>query len=237
MTERFVLDRDLLASGRLSPHLQDAQDRGLIRLWTDEEREANRRAVLARHRESEDLFVFGFGSLMWNPACHVEESIPALVRGWHRRFNLWTHLGRGTAELPGLMLGLERGGSCRGLALRLAAHQADAETRLIWRREMLSGAYIPTWVAADLGGHRVPAITFAINPAYERYAGRLPVEVMVRHLGCAEGPMGPCLEYLERTVAALEAIGVRRGPMHDLMHAARRVRAEHLAREGTRDDG
>ena len=237
---KFVISRDLLASGQLSPHLQSAQDAGLIALWSDEQREANRRATLERHPEGQVIFVFGFGSLMWNPACHVEEAIPALVRGWHRRFNLWTPLGRGTLELPGVMLGLERGGSCRGLALRIAADKADEETAIIWRREMLAGAYIPTWVRAELGGgaggREVDAITFVINPAYERYAGRLTEEILVHHLACAEGPMGACIEYLEKTVAALDAIGHRRGPMHDLLRRARAVRCAHLEKQGRRDE-
>jgi len=233
---RFVISRDLLASGQLSPHLQSAQDAGLIALWSDEQREANRRATLARHPAGRDIFVFGFGSLMWNPACHVEEAISALVRGWHRRFNLWTPLGRGTLELPGVMLGLERGGSCRGLALRIAADKVDEETSIIWRREMLAGAYIPTWVTADLGDREVDAVTFVINPAYERYAGRLSEEILVHHLACAEGPMGACIEYLEKTVASLDAIGHRSGPMHDLLRRAQKVRASHLEKQDRRDD-
>lgn len=232
MTERFVISRDLLASGQLSPHLQAAQEKGLIDLWSDQVREDNRRRVLERHPAGADLHVFGFGSLMWNPACHVEEKIPALVRGWHRRFNLWTPLGRGTLELPGVMLGLERGGSCRGLVLRIASAKVEEESALIWRREMLAGAYIPTWVRAELPDGAVDAVTFVINPAYERYAGRLSHEVLVHHLARAEGPMGACIEYLENTVAALDAIGHRRGPMHDLLREAREARREHLARQG-----
>lgn len=237
MTQRFVLNREALASGQLSAHLQDAREKGLFTPLSDEERETNRLRTLESHPVGADLWVFGFGSLMWNPACHVEEMRSALVRGWHRRFNLWTPLGRGTQELPGVMLGLEPGGSCRGMVLRIAADKVDEETRLIWRREMLAGAYIPTWVKAELeDGTTVPAVTFAINPAYERYAGRLPFDVTVDHLGRAEGPMGACIEYLEKTVASLEEIGMRRGPMHDLLRAARRVRARHL-RERDGSDG
>lgn len=236
MNEKFTISRDLLASGQLSPHLQAAQDNGQIVLWSDEEREANRHRTLAGHPPGQDLHVFGFGSLMWNPACHVEEAIPALVRGWHRRFNLWTPLGRGTLELPGVMLGLERGGSCRGLALRIAADKIDEETNIIWRREMLAGAYIPTWVSADLGDRQVRAVTFVINPEYERYAGRLAQEILVHHLSRAEGPMGACIEYLEKTVASLDDIGHRRGPMHDLLAEARAARQAYLEKLGRRDD-
>ncbi len=234
MSERFDLSREALASGELSPHLQAAHAAGLIRLLPDDEREANRRATLAGHPAGEDLHVFGFGSLMWNPACDVAESVPALVRGWSRRFNLWLHLGRGTAKFPGLSLGLEPGGSCRGLALRIEAAKIESETRLIWRREMLAGAYIPIWVGADLGGRTAPAISFAINPDYFRYARRVPFDVQARHIGRAEGPLGPCIEYLERTVETLERVGRRRGPMHDLLKAAREERRRHLAAAAAR---
>jgi len=224
MTERFNLSREALASGELSPHLQAAHDEGLIQLLSDEDREANRRAVLARHPEGEPIHVFGFGSLMWNPACDVDAFLPALVRGWHRRFNLWTHLGRGSPDFPGLTLGLEPGGSCRGMALRIAPDKVDSETFLIWRREMIAGAYIPIWVTADLGDRQVPAVSFAINKHYYRYSHRVPFAEQAHHIGCAEGPLGPCIEYLENTVTELERMGLRRGPMHDLLKAARRER-------------
>ena len=227
MTGRFDLSRDVLASGLLSPHVEAARAAGLIAPLPDDEREANRRATLASHPEGEDLHVFAFGSLMWNPACDVAEAVPATVRGWHRRFNLWLHLGRGAADFPGLALGLERGGSCRGLALRIEAAKVDSETRLIWRREMFAGAYVPIWVGADLGDRTEPAVSFAIDPGYVRYAHRVPFEVQARHIGRAEGPLGPCIDYLERTVETLQRIGRRRGPMHDLLRAAREERRRH----------
>jgi cation transport protein ChaC len=227
MTERFNLSRETLLTGELSPHLKAAHDAGLIQLLSDEDREANRRAVLARHPRGQDIFVFGFGSLMWNPACDVAEFHPALVRGWHRRFNLWTHLGRGSPDFPGLTLGLEPGGSCRGMALRIEASKADAETELIWRREMIAGAYVPIWVEADLGDRTVPAVSFAINKNYYRYGHRVPFALQARHIGCAEGPLGPCIEYLEKTVEVLNAMGRRRGPMHDLLEAACREQRRH----------
>lgn len=221
MGERFVLSRESLASGALSPHLRAAEAAGLIELLPEEEREASRRRTLAAHPPGRDLYLFAFGSLMWNPACDVEEALPALVRGWHRRFNLWTHLGRGTAAFPGLVLGLEPGGACRGLALRIAAAKVESETPLVWRREMLAGAYRPVWVEAQLATGTVAAIAFAIDRGYRRYGHRIPFAVQARHLALAEGPLGPAIEYLENTVKALDAMGQRRGPTHDLLRAAR----------------
>ena len=224
MTGRFVITRDALEHGGFSPHLQEAVDSGLVAVTPEDEREAGRLKHLSSHPGHEDLYVFGFGSLMWNPACDVAGCHPALVRGWHRRFNLWTHIGRGTADFPGLALGLEPGGSCRGMALRIEAPKVESETRVLWRREMLAGAYVPIWVRATLADRVVRAVSFAINRDYSRYGHRIPFAVQARHIGCAEGPLGPCIDYLENTVGSLEAMGRTRGPMHDLLVAARRER-------------
>ena len=224
MTERFVITREVLAHGGLSPHFQEAVDAGIVTLTPEDEREASRARHLAAHPDHEDLYVFGFGSLMWNPACRVAEYHRALVRGWHRRFNLWTHMGRGSADFPGLALGLEPGGSVRGMALRIEAERIESETRILWRREMLAGAYVPVWVSAKLDDRVVPAVSFAINRAYVRYGNRIPFSVQARHIGCAEGPLGPCIEYLENTVSVLDSIGQTGGAMHDLLEAARQMR-------------
>ena len=107
------------------------------------------------------------------------------------------------------------------MALRIQADKVDTETSLIWRREMIAGAYVPIWVEADLGDRTVPAVSFAINKNYYRYGDRVPFDLQAHHIGCAEGPLGPCIEYLEKTVEMLDTMGRRRGPMHDLLHAAR----------------
>lgn len=224
MKDRFVITREALVGGALSPHLEDAVEAGLVSVTPENEREADRARHLACHPDHEDLFVFGFGSLMWNPALDVTGCHPARVRGWHRRFNLWTHIGRGTDEFPGLTLGLEAGGSVWGMALRIEAAKIESETRILWRREMLAGAYVPLWVRAELRDKVVPAVSFAINRAYPRYGHRVPFAVQARHIGRAEGPLGPCLDYLENTVSVLDSIGQTRGPMHDLLQAARKER-------------
>ena len=209
---------------RFSPPMQEAVDQGLVTPTPEEERERNRWDHLADHPRSEDLYVFGFGSLMWNPAFEVAGWHPAHVRGWHRRFNLWAHTGRGTADFPGLTLGLEPGGSVKGMALRIRASEIDSETRLLWRREMFAGAYRPIWVRADLGNCTVPATSFAINRAYKRYGHAIPLAVQARHIALAEGPLGPCIDYLENTVRVLDTIGQTTGAMHTLLAAARKLR-------------
>lgn len=192
-------------------------------LLTHDEREASRRSFLRGWDGRSDLWVFGYGSLMWNPAIHVAETVPAKVHGLHRAFCLKLILGRGTRERPGLMLGLDRGGSCRGMAHRISADQVESETEILWMREMIGGAYRPAWVRLVVPGGRLdaPAFTFVINRANERYAGKLPEETVARRIAHAEGRLGTNRAYLYRTVERLDALGVSDGPMHRLCDRVR----------------
>jgi cation transport protein ChaC len=167
------------------------------------------RATLDKAPAKGDVWVFGYGSLIWNPAFHFVERRIARIHGYHRRFCLWTQLGRGSADNPGLMLGLESGGACRGVVFRIAEAAVQSELDILWRREMFTGAYCPTWVRARSGTDVVPAITFAINRKNSRYAGRLSDDTVARHIATAAGPMGRCCEYLFETVSHLTELGIR----------------------------
>lgn len=198
-------------------------------LLSHEEREANRRAFLDSGNGAgwdgvSDIWVFGYGSLMWNPAIHVAETIPAKVYGLHRAFCLRLVLGRGSPARPGLMLALDRGGSCRGMAHRIRAAQVESETEILWMREMLGGAYRPQWIRlhGPDGPLAAPAFTFVVNRDSARYAGKLPEDEVVRRIARAEGQLGTNRAYLYRTVERLDALGVGDGPMHRL---CARVRA------------
>lgn len=191
-------------------------------LMSDDERRASLRETLDKAPSSGPVWVFGYGSLIWNPAFHFVEKRVAKIHGYHRRFCLWTPLGRGTMDNPGLMLGLEAGGACRGVIYRIAEEAVETELDIVWRREMLTGAYRPTWVTARTGDGSLPCIAFVINREHGRYTGRLSDEQIARHIASAEGPMGPCCEYLFETVRHLAELGIRdRG----LEAMARRVRA------------
>ena len=144
---------------------------------------------------------------MWNPALYFAERIPGSVRGWHRRFCLWLHMGRGTPENPGLMLALERGGSCHGALLRIPAAHARDELLLAWRRELFTGAYKSRWIVAETASGPVRAATFVVNRDYPRYAGRLPDERIAEHLATASGTLGSCASYLEQTIQSLRQLG------------------------------
>jgi len=194
---------------------------GNYKMLTAEEREASRQAFLAEIGAA-DAWVFAYGSLMWNPAMHVAESRPGLLHGYHRQFCLDMLMGRGSPECPGLMLALDRGGSCRGILHRLAAADLDSELRILWMREMLGGAYRPRWVEVRIAGGSLRAIAFVANRSHPRYAGKLPEPVLAARIASAAGELGTNRNYLFRLVDHLDSLGLRDGPMHRL---AERVRA------------
>ena len=165
--EGFVITRERLLSGA---HLASIRKRATpdFPVRSDAEIDACLDAALASHPSGEDVWVFGYGSLMWNPAFHFAEQRIGTVRGWHRRFCLNMTRGRGTPECPGLMLALDRGGACRGMAFRIAADEARGELLLVWRREMLSGSYIARWVTVATEDGPLRAVTFLVNPTHAR---------------------------------------------------------------------
>jgi cation transport protein ChaC len=214
------LSRDEITEARIEELARELAEAGApLPILSRIEREASRRAILAELSPGEPLWLFGYGSLMWNPAAHVAETRPALLRGWRREFCLWSPLGRGTPQRPGLTLALLPGGSCRGLSLKLAPEHVESESQVIWRREMLSGAYRPRWVTLATDAGPLRAVTFVANPDHPGVARALPVETVVEVLASAEGRIGRCCDYLAKVVAELEAIGLARGPMHRLHHA------------------
>jgi cation transport protein ChaC len=155
------------------------------------------------------IWVFAFGSLIWNPAFHYVERRTARIHGFHRQFCLWSHIGRGSPERPGLMLSLESGGSCTGVAYRIATRAAATELDVIWRREMFMLSYRPVWTTAHTPKGPEPAIAFTANRAHERYAPGLGFEQVASHLATGAGPMGRCCDYLFDTVAHLRQLGIR----------------------------
>ena len=163
---------------------------------SDAELAASRQATLAAGPPGADVWVFGYGSLIWNPAFHFVDQRVGTVYGYHRRFCLWVPLGRGSPDAPGLMLGLEPGGSCRGMAFRIAPEAVEAELDIVWRREMVTYAYRPHWVRVHTADGIVAAIAFTINRRHERYAGRLADAEVVRVVATAQGALGRSSDYL-----------------------------------------
>ncbi len=203
------ITRDLLMSGVLREQIAKAMPH--MRLTTDAERAASLRAILdARPEHGDGVWVFAYGSLIWNPAIHIVGQRIAHAVGWHRAFCLSVSMGRGTPESPGAMLGLRPGGTCPGAVLRIAETDVEHELDLLWRREMVADGYIPRWVpiadadGRDLGG----AIAFTINADQPTYCGHLPEDEIVGRLATARGRLGTGAEYLFRTRDGLAAMGV-----------------------------
>lgn len=210
----MALTRDSIRSGAV--HRLIAELGIEMRVLSDDELSASLKASLAGADLSAGVWLFGYGSLIWNPAFHFTDRLVGRIYGYHRRFCLWTHLGRGCPERPGLVLGLERGGSCLGVAYHIAPEAAREELMIVWRREMLSGAYLPRWVEVVTALGRVPAITFVINHAHERYAGALADEEVAETIATARGFLGACADYLINTVDHLAELGIRDRPLERL---------------------
>ena len=200
--------------------------RGTV-LLSDAEIEADLDAMLARHEPGADVWLFGYGSLMWNPAIEYAERRVGLVHGWHRRFCLWLPLGRGSPDNPGLMLALDRGGQCGGTLFRIPAAVARDELLLPGRRELFTGAYRSRWVTAMTKAGPVRAATFVVNRAHLRYAQRMDDTAVAARLASASGSLGSCASYLAETLCALQSLGLRDRTLERLQRMVDATPATH----------
>jgi cation transport protein ChaC len=225
-----LLKREELTTERIEQIVQDARKAGYDFFLSAEQREASLRQALTHHAPGAEVWVFAYGSLMWNPALEFAESSTCVVQGWHRSFCFWTPLGRGTPELPGLMLALERGGSCEGIAYRLAPEQVKSELAILWNREMLAGYYQPQWVPATLrDGRTVTAVTFEVDAGHCQYCGDLPIERQAHHIAFAEGRRGACRDYLANTAAHARALGIHDPYIEDMVARVAHLRGEDVS--------
>jgi cation transport protein ChaC len=136
---------------------------------------------------------------------------------------------RGTVKVPGLVLGLDRGGSCHGVAYRLPARCARAELALLWRREMVVGSYKPRWLQVHSSGHSLTALAFVVNRAHPQYAGRLSPQKQAKVLAAAQGVFGSSADYLERARVALVTHGIVDPYLERLAVAVARLRRTQSA--------
>ena len=165
--------------------------------------------ILQQHTPNTDIWIFAYGSLIWHPLIQFVERRVGTIYGFHRRFCLWTPYGRGTPENRGLVLGLDRGGSCRGLIYRIAPADVATELPLLWRREMMMGCYRPRWVKVVDGAETWQAIAFVVNAQHRAYAGDLSPAIAVEHIATASGTLGSCADYLLQTIEGLTNAGIK----------------------------
>lgn len=203
----FRITRDSLRDGSLIEAARRRMAPGM-QVRSDAEIAACLDSILAGHPPGEDVWLFGYGSLMWNPAMHFAGTRGGRVLGWHRKYCLWLEAGRGTPEHPGLMLGLDRGGAAAGALFRVPADQARAELLLPFRRELFTHSYDPRWVSVATPEGIIRAVTFVVNRAAVRYVRRLDLELVAHHVATASGVLGSCMEYLQHTLESLDALGL-----------------------------
>jgi cation transport protein ChaC len=170
-----------------------------------------------------DTWFFGYGSLMWDPCFPFAECVPALVRGYHRAFCVRSVCYRGSPENPGLVLGLDRGGACRGRAYRIVRADRAAAAAAITEREMDRDIYVCRKLAVRIPAGEVRAHALVVCRTSSLYLGRLPVSEVARRIARAHGKRGANLAYLADTVGHLDALGIKDGPMHALLRAAKLV--------------
>jgi cation transport protein ChaC len=159
--------------------------------------------------ESGDLWVFGYGSLMWRPGFDFVERQVARIHGYHRSLCVYSHVHRGTPERPGLVLGLDRGGACRGTAFRVAAPLAEATVAYLREREQVTSVYREVRLAASLDdGRAVRSLAYVVDRAHLQYAGRLGRDELLRFVRQGNGLSGANPDYVRNTHAHLDELGV-----------------------------
>ncbi len=156
-----------------------------------------------------DLWVFGYGSLMWSPGFRYREKATALVRGYHRALCILSSRYRGTPEKPGLVMGLCRGGSCWGMVFRIPAARVRRLLSALWRREMLNKVYKPTMIPVTMSpGRRIRALAFVADTSHRQFVRELDLHGRARLVAQGIGQRGPCVDYIRNTLEHMLALGV-----------------------------
>jgi glutathione-specific gamma-glutamylcyclotransferase len=169
------------------------------------------------------LWVFGYGSLMWRPGFAHVRRCKALLRGWRRSLCVYSHVYRGSPARPGLVLGLDRGGACPGVAFEVDASLGEATVRYLREREQVTAVYVERIVPVRLeGGDRVLALTYVADRLHRQYAGRLDRQAMLEIVRAGQGQSGGNVDYVLETNDHLQAMGVRD---RDLEWISARLRA------------
>ena len=180
-----------------------------------------------------DFWIFAYGSLMWDPGFPHLDVRPARLIGYHRAFCLYSEGYRGTPERPGLVLGLDRGGSCIGRAFKVAAKDGPQVARYLDQREMSGGSYDPRWVELRFeDGRRARAYAYVIDRAGGRYAGRLDADRIAEIVAHAAGRRGSNLDYLVNTVRHLDELGIAESALHEVLERVRRLLVQPAPESG-----
>jgi cation transport protein ChaC len=168
----------------------------------------------------EDLWVFGYGSLIWRPDFDFAERRPAHLHGWHRALKMWSRINRGTPQCPGLVFGLLSGGSCHGVVFRVPASAGLETLGRLWLREMMTGVYDPRWLPCTTPGGRVRALAFTLSRRSPNFTGQLSDARYREIFAQACGRYGTSLEYAAQTLEGLRHHGIHDAALARLLRLA-----------------
>ena len=210
----MVLDRQALKSKLLQEML--AHPELDFEIWSDEQLQQSIDLIFQQH-SGKEVWIFAYGSLIWNPLFAYSDRCTVTIKDWHRQFCMLAPVGRGTIENPGLVLGLEpkQDACCQGVAYCLPKDKnLESELLLLWRREMVVGSYIPAWITAKNSDklrsssvRKLEVLAFTVNPLHSVYVN-WSKDKIVNSLATAKGDLGSSAEYLNNTVQGLLAAGI-----------------------------
>ena len=156
----------------------------------------------------EDLWIFGYGSLIWRPEFDFSERRSAHVHGWHRALKMWSTINRGTPQVPGLVFGMLSGGSCQGMVFRIPRSAGDEVMRKLWQREMPNAVYDPKWLACKTPQGTVKALAFTLSRQSPHHTGELAPDEYRRIFSEAQGIYGTTFDYARATFDELQRLGI-----------------------------
>ena len=201
------LTKKNINEGRLGEKIKSIS--GSDKVLTKNELIKERRKLIPDDGINEDIYIFGYGSLLWNPTINYEAQYLAKVYGFHRSFCMKTNLGRGSFKTPGLMLGLDKGGSCIGSAYKLNRDDAIKNIDILFKREMVTGAYKPKLLKTKLDNNKIVlSLAFTVDKKHKNYFSDKDTSVKASMISKANGFLGSCKEYFEYTLKSLEELNI-----------------------------
>lgn len=219
--------REEIRKGLFQTLAEELKDNNLVQPLSDDERASSLNDFLKkRPRTADEIWVFAYGSLIWNPGFHFIQQEKAVIHGFHRRFCLKAFVGRGCSQNPGLLLGLDQGGSCLGLGYHIHEAIIAEELKILWDREMMGGSYRPHWVQSRLkNGKSIPMISFVIRKNTNRFFPKAPIEEIAAKINQANGSLGSCRDYVYNTQKALKDYAISDRMIDQVADHLRRVEA------------
>jgi cation transport protein ChaC len=173
---------------------------------------------------------------MWDPGFEYLRAEPALLHGYHRAFCVSSTRFRGTPKRPGLVLGLDRGGACRGVAFLVAAARIARVIERLWKREMSGRVYVPRLVTVEVESRRTRALAFVADRRRAGYVGRLELGLIAHTIATCSGARGPNLHYLENTLKHLEQLGIRERRLHKILQAVEALETKRRGRTASMEE-